>query len=576
MSDSARAGRVAALAAATLALAASGAPALADGGPERGAESYGVAAEFGAAGKPRDVLVHPDSGKLYVGSDDNPDTEADERGLHTLDPGTGKVRGLVAQAPGPTGALRASAVARVAAPLPGDGVLLHYLLRGIGTAKDGDAAVKGVWLAGSSVTDVGPGVTPGTTLVAQGAKLSEVETATGTFVRSLTLPGGGRFAVDTARKTVWFADFTGRQLSKVDAASFTVTASVKLAPSEDGSGFVETDPETGAVWVGVQKAVYVFDPALSLKKTLQGGDYAKDAAFDRAAHRAYVVWQDGGSGTGGDDNTGALTVYGTGDYEEAVAPVPLPGNHGQLGAASVAVQPGGDAVYVTNPAQGRVTKLERRVAPKVTGQPVDRSVKDGESVTFTAAATGTPAPSVRWQASKDGGRSWAYVAGETTATYTFTAKADRDGHRFRAEFANEAGTAHTAAAALKVTAAGDGDGDTGSGSDGGQQSGGASGAPGSSGSTGSTGSTGSSGTSGASGTSGSTDGAAGTTGTSGTTGGSTGSSVGGSVGGGSARDAHGSGGSLAATGASTALPLAAASAGLLALGWVAYRRGRRA
>ncbi|WP_239517757.1 hypothetical protein [Streptomyces sp. ICC1] len=148
------------------------------------------------------MLLHPDSRKLYGGSADRRDTaDANESGLHVLDPADGTLRGSVTQAPGPTGAPGRRAVRQLIAPLPGDGVVFSYPLRGIGTAKDGDAAAAGAWVPGGGVTDAAPGVTPGTVLVAQGSVLSEVDIATAAVRRTLTLDGGDGFAVDAARRS---------------------------------------------------------------------------------------------------------------------------------------------------------------------------------------------------------------------------------------------------------------------------------------------------------------------------------------------------------------------------------------
>ncbi|WP_031475740.1 immunoglobulin domain-containing protein [Streptomyces bicolor] len=118
-----------------------------------GTVSYVRAAEFTTAGRPLDLLLHPDSGKLYVGSDNIPDTaDIAEQGLYAIDPKDGTLLGHIQQAPGATGALAARVVRWIAGPLAGDGVVFHYPLRGIGTAKDGDTAAKGVWLAGGTVT----------------------------------------------------------------------------------------------------------------------------------------------------------------------------------------------------------------------------------------------------------------------------------------------------------------------------------------------------------------------------------------------------------------------------------------
>ncbi|MFI0113325.1 hypothetical protein ACH4NW_34025 [Streptomyces globisporus] len=556
-----------------------------DGGGEgvdvpAGTISYKSAAEFTTAGKPLDLLLHPDSKKLYVGADNLPDTaDVDERGLHVLNPETGTSDSWISQAPGSTGALRASAAARIAGPLPGDGVVYNYPLRGVGSAKSGDEAASGVWLAGPTITDIAPGTTPDTVLVAQGATLSEIERATGTATRTLTLPGGTQFAADPERGALWYTDFAAGKMHRVDLTSFTVSGSFDLPGGPGGmAGFTETDPATGAVWVGVDRSVLVFDAAGTLVKTLVGKDLARDAAFDTASGRAYVVRQDGGDlSDPANDNNGTLTVYGTEDFAVAAKDLSLPGNHSQAGAASLAVEPGGTTVFVTSPAEGKITKLVRQVSPLVTRAPADLTAKEGEEVALTAEAEGAPEPTVRWQVSTDGAQTWKDVEGATESALTFTARTAQDGYRYRAEFRNDVGTTRTAAVTLTVTAATGGDtggdvgGDTGGNGD-------ASNGVGSTGGDGATGGDGGTQTSGGS-TNGGSDstGGSGSTGTSGgssgTVGGS-GSTVGGGVAGGTGTAATSGGGSLAATGA-TVMSVTLAAAGLVGAGVLVHRRARR-
>ncbi|MFH9668151.1 hypothetical protein ACH4LQ_23260 [Streptomyces globisporus] len=556
-----------------------------DGGGEgvdvpAGTISYKSAAEFTTAGKPLDLLLHPDSKKLYVGADNLPDTaDVDERGLHVLNPETGTSESWISQAPGSTGALRASAAARIAGPLPGDGVVYNYPLRGVGSAKSGDEAASGVWLAGPTITDIAPGTTPDTVLVAQGATLSEIERATGTATRTLTLPGGTQFAADPERGALWYTDFAAGKMHRVDLTSFTVSGSFDLPGGPGGmAGFTETDPATGAVWVGVDRSVLVFDAAGTLVKTLVGKDLARDAAFDTASGRAYVVRQDGGDlSDPANDNNGTLTVYGTEDFAVAAKVLSLPGNHSQAGAASLAVEPGGTTVFVTSPAEGKITKLVRQVSPLVTRAPADLTAKEGEEVALTAEAEGAPEPTVRWQVSTDGAQTWKDVEGATESALTFTARTAQDGYRYRAEFRNDVGTTGTAAVTLTVTAATGGDtggdvgGDTGGNGD-------ASNGVGSTEGDGATGGDGGTQTSGGS-TNGGSDstGGSGSTGTSGgssgTVGGS-GSTVGGGVAGGTGTAATSGGGSLAATGA-TVMSVTLLAAGLVGPGVLVHRRARR-
>ncbi|MFI6012367.1 immunoglobulin I-set domain protein [Streptomyces sp. NPDC051243] len=419
-----------------------------------GTVGYVRAAEFTTAGRPLDLLLHPDSGKLYVGSDNIPDTaDIAEQGLYAIDPKDGGLLGHIQQAPGATGALAPRVVRWIAAPLAGDGVVFHYPLRGMGTAKDGDHAAKGVWLAGGRVTGVGPGSDASTALVAQGAVLSQVETGTGTVRKSATLEGGGILGVDTARGTAWSAGAAGGKLYRVDTGSLAVTATVELPAAS--VHFVETDPATGNVWVGSSYDVLVFDKDGKQLAKLTGKDRATAMAFDKATGEAFVLREDWGTADDGADNVGALEIYDSATARQTAEPVALPGN--RAGAyAGVAVAPGATSVYVTSQAESKVVKLDRRVSPKIVQSPTDRSVSPGDKVTFVAAAEGAPEPTVRWQVSPDGGQTWSTVEGATANAYTFTARAAQDGYRYRAEFTNSAGTTRTSPITLTVTAPGDG------------------------------------------------------------------------------------------------------------------------
>jgi hypothetical protein len=95
------------------------------------------------------------------------------------------------------------------------------------------------------------------------------------------------------------------------------------------------------------------------------------------------------------------------------------------------------------------------VAPTITQNPVSQTAGVGQVVHFTAAATGTPAPTVQWQFSSDGGVKWGVVAGATTTTLAGIAGVTvfLNGNSFRAVFSNVAGTAHTTTATLTVQAA---------------------------------------------------------------------------------------------------------------------------
>jgi len=92
-------------------------------------------------------------------------------------------------------------------------------------------------------------------------------------------------------------------------------------------------------------------------------------------------------------------------------------------------------------------------APAVTSSPSPMTVPSGATYSFTASASGNPAPTVQWQRSNDAGATWAPVSGATSTTYSATAAPGDDGAQFRAVFTNVAGTATTAVATLSVTMA---------------------------------------------------------------------------------------------------------------------------
>ncbi|MDQ2838411.1 MAG: putative Ig domain-containing protein [Actinomycetota bacterium] len=89
-------------------------------------------------------------------------------------------------------------------------------------------------------------------------------------------------------------------------------------------------------------------------------------------------------------------------------------------------------------------------APAITTNPSDQTVNPGTSVTFTAAASGVPTPTVQWQRSTNGGASFTNIAGATSTSYTFTTAAGDNGNLYRAVFTNVVSTATTTAATLNV------------------------------------------------------------------------------------------------------------------------------
>jgi hypothetical protein len=94
--------------------------------------------------------------------------------------------------------------------------------------------------------------------------------------------------------------------------------------------------------------------------------------------------------------------------------------------------------------------------PKVTSQPLSATVTEGTAATFTARASGRPTPTVQWEVSTDGGKTFSpdtTDAGTTTQTLTISnTTTSLSGREYRAVFTNERGKAETTPAKLTVNA----------------------------------------------------------------------------------------------------------------------------
>ena len=85
-----------------------------------------------------------------------------------------------------------------------------------------------------------------------------------------------------------------------------------------------------------------------------------------------------------------------------------------------------------------VTVNSSSSSPSVTTQPTSQTVTAGATVTLSAAASGNPAPTVKWQVNSGSG--WSDIAGATSPTYSFTSAAGDNGRQYRAVFTNGVGS----------------------------------------------------------------------------------------------------------------------------------------
>ena len=94
------------------------------------------------------------------------------------------------------------------------------------------------------------------------------------------------------------------------------------------------------------------------------------------------------------------------------------------------------------------------VKPKITTQPVNKTVSTGKTVKFTVAAVGYNM-TYQWQVSKDGGSTWTNLdttkyPSAATATLSFTASAKMNGYKYRCVVKSNYGNVNSSAAKLTV------------------------------------------------------------------------------------------------------------------------------
>lgn len=140
------------------------------------------------------------------------------------------------------------------------------------------------------------------------------------------------------------------------------------------------------------------------------------------------------------------TVDGSGNFSASFATGAL-----AAGSYPITYAFAGDAGNFLAAQNGSGTLTVNPSAPQVTLHPKSQTVVRGTTVTFTAAAAGSPTPTVQWQVSKNGGKTWKKIRHATNATLSFVARLRQNGFQYRAVFTNTLGQAVTNAAVLTVT-----------------------------------------------------------------------------------------------------------------------------
>ncbi len=128
----------------------------------------------------------------------------------------------------------------------------------------------------------------------------------------------------------------------------------------------------------------------------------------------------------------------------------------QVIALSGSYRVGGTETIVTIPSLS-LTQSAGPIAPTITTHPGNTNVSEGGTVSIGVAVSASPAPTMQWQRSTDGGANYTNLAndatfsGTTTSTLTITAATlAMTGQRFRAVATNAGGTITSNGATLSV------------------------------------------------------------------------------------------------------------------------------
>jgi len=264
-----------------------------------------------------------------------------------------------------------------------------------------------VFLSGSDITvdNIGAGPPDAGTYVILENK--EGTSFTGSPNTTLNLVGD---FTDRLVELVTESDRLLLEISFTNSPEFTSPASVQVANGVTGTfhTFSGTDPDAG-----------------TLTYTIEGGDDASlfSLGGTNGEEIAFLSPPDFGNPADTDGNNA---------YELFVkATSSVPPNKSATQAFSVTVVDGD--------------------APAIVTQPLSMEHEVLQMADFTIGVSGSPVPDIQWQVSTDGGATWTDLAGETSATLSFSAVAwGQDGDQYRAVVSNSQGTVISDVATLGV------------------------------------------------------------------------------------------------------------------------------
>jgi Immunoglobulin I-set domain len=294
-----------------------------------------------------------------------------------------------------------------------------------------------VWISGCASSSAGSTITTNTTntaptITAQPTSATVIAGSTATFTS---------VATGTPIPTVqWLVSANGGASFSAVAGATSTTLNIATAGSQNGNVYeavftntVSSVTSTGATLTVNSASVITTNPA---NVTVLAGANATFFAAANGAPVPAVQWQ-------------ISTNGGTTFTSLAGATLPM------LTFTATAGLDGNQyrAVFTNSVSSATTTTamLNVNVAPVVTVNPRNVSVSVGNLATFTAAATGQPAPTMQWMISVNGGTTFAPVVGATSTTLSFTASAGMSGNAYEAVFTNAAGSITTSTALLTLS-----------------------------------------------------------------------------------------------------------------------------
>ncbi len=217
---------------------------------------------------------------------------------------------------------------------------------------------------------------------------------------ALTLSGGnlsGGGSLTLAGDTLWIAGSISGTGTLTNSGALSVSGGSSLSLGEDllNSGTLIIGPATTLDLQG--------DYTQSANATLdvQLGGSPADGQFGR------LTVSTGNSATlGGTLQAELVNGYAPSAGDDFTV-VTYPSN-ANTDFAHVVLPIGGSVTFQAQVTDTEVT-LASGTAPAITTQPVDQTATAGQITAFTAAASGTPTPTVQWQVSTDGGNTFTNI-----------------------------------------------------------------------------------------------------------------------------------------------------------------------